>query len=173
MKLKSSVALIISGVLCCGTVLGADDRTPPKSHVFGAARVQEVYRILLDRDSLLLESILDVIKEKDIQDGLVLITAGSVQECTYHYVTSTDLKAKNAYKTVKGPFEILNGGGLIAAGEPHIHITLSSPEKGAFGGHLEKGCRVLYLAEITITKYAGPPLSRTLNENGISLLEAK
>lgn len=82
------------------------------------------------------------------------------------------MQAKNAYKTVKGPFEILNAGGIIADGEPHIHITLSSP-KGAFGGHLEKGCRVLYLSEITLLKYAGPPLTRKENKNGISLLQAK
>jgi hypothetical protein len=74
---------------------------------------------------------------------------------------------------VKGPFEILNAGGIIAAGEPHLHITLSSPDSGAFGGHLEKGCRILYLAEVTIWKYSGPPLSRTSNQNGVSLLQAK
>ena len=48
---------------------------------------------MLDRNSLLLESILDVIKQKDIQDGEVLVTAGSVQAVHYHYVTSTALKA--------------------------------------------------------------------------------
>lgn len=145
----------------------------PKVRTFGAAQIQEVYRVLLDRDALLLESIGDVIKEKNIQDGEVLVTSGSVQECTYHYVTSTAAQAKNAYKTVKGPYEILNAGGIIAAGEPHIHITLSSLGKEATGGHLEKGCRVLYLAEVTILKYSGPPLVRKNNENGISLLEAK
>jgi len=108
-----------------------------------------------------------------IQDGQVLVTAGSVSDCTYHYVTSTAVKPKDEFKTVKGPFEILNAGGIIAAGQPHIHITLSSAGKGAFGGHLEKGCRVLYLAEITILKYTGPQLTRRNNENGISLLESK
>jgi predicted DNA-binding protein with PD1-like motif len=152
---------------------GAADSRPQNVRVFAPSQVQEVYRVLLDRDALLLESITDVIKQKDVQDGEVLVTAGSVQECSYHYVTSTALKAKNAYKTVKGPFEILNAGGIIAAGEPHLHITLSSPGKGAFGGHLEKGCRVLYLAEITIFKYSGPALTRRENENGISLLQAK
>jgi hypothetical protein len=141
--------------------------------VFGTAQVQEVYRVVLDRNSLLLESILDVIKQKNVQDGEVFVTAGSVQKCTYHYVTSTAPKSKDEYRTVEGPFEILNAGGLIAAGEPHIHITLSSPDKGAFGGHLEKGCRVLYLAEITILKYAGEALSRRPNENGITLLQPK
>lgn len=172
MKLKYSIAVIITAMLTHATSRAADGGTPPP-RIFGAAHVQEVYRVVLDRNSLLLESILDVIKQKDIQDGEVLVTAGSVQACTYHYVTSTALKAKNAYKTVKGPFEILSAGGLIAAGEPHIHITLSSPETGAFGGHLEKGCRVLYLAEVTILKYAGPPLSRKNNENGISLLQPR
>ena len=58
-----------------------------------------------------------------------MVTAGSVQECTYHYVTSTETKPKDEFRTVKGNFEILNGGGIIANGEPHIHITLSSPDK--------------------------------------------
>jgi predicted DNA-binding protein with PD1-like motif len=162
-------AAVMAALIVQTPVRAAD----PKVRTFGAAQVQEVYRVLLDRDALLLESIVDVIKEKNIQDGEVLVTAGSVQECTYHYVTSTAAKAKNAYKTVKGPFEILNAGGIIAAGEPHIHITLSSLGKAAFGGHLEKGCRVLYLGEVTILKYSGPALIRKDNENGISLLEAK
>jgi len=151
----------------------ATDATAPAPRVFGAAQVQEVYRVLLDRDALLLESIKDVIRQKEIQDGHVLVTAGSVQECSYHYVTSTALKPKDVYKTVRGSFEILNAGGIIANGEPHLHVTLSAPGKGAFGGHLENGCRILYLSEVTIIKYAGPPLIRKPNQYGISLLEPK
>src|SRR6516165_10564612 len=82
----------------------------PRLQVFGTAQVSDVYRIVLDRDALLLESVLDVIKQKEIHDGAVFVTAGSVQDCTFHYVTSTSLKPKNEYKTVKGPFEILNAG---------------------------------------------------------------
>jgi predicted DNA-binding protein with PD1-like motif len=145
----------------------------PPPVVFEAAQVQEVYRVLLDRDALLLESIAGVIKQKNIQDGHVMVTAGSVRECTFHYVTTTATRATNAFKTVKGPSEILNAAGIVADGEAHLHITLSSPGKGAFGGHLEKGCRVLYLAEVTIVKYTGAPLTRKDNENGISLLRVK
>jgi uncharacterized protein len=147
--------------------------SPPNAEVFGTAHISDVYRVSLDRDALLLESILHVIKAKKIDDGQVIISSGSVQECTYHYVTSTALKANNDYKTVKGPSEILSGGGLIANGEPHIHIALSNPEKGVYGGHLEKGCRVLYLAELTIFRYDGPALTRKVNANGISILRSK
>jgi hypothetical protein len=145
----------------------------PAPQVFGPDRITEVYRVSLDRGALLLESIDEVIKAKGILDGQVIISSGSTQECTYHFVASTALKAQNEYRTVKGPSEILSGGGIIADGEPHIHIALSNPDKGVYGGHLEKGCRVLYLAEFTVFRYAGPPLIRKSNQNGISLLQQK
>jgi predicted DNA-binding protein with PD1-like motif len=145
----------------------------PDSRLFPVAQIQEVYRVLLDRDAFLLESITNVIKQKDIRDGEVLVTAGSVQECTFHFVGSTEARPKNVFKTVKGPYEILNAGGIIADGEPHLHITLSTGGKTVVGGHLEKGCSVLYLAEVTILKYSGPALTRKDNTNGVSLLELK
>jgi uncharacterized protein len=171
--MKSTGLLFAALLTLVAPIARAQDVSAPPPRVFGAAQVQEVYRVLLDRDALLLESIIDVIRQKEIQDGHVLVTAGSVQECRYHYVTSTALKPKDVYKTVKGPFEILNAGGIIANGEAHLHITLSAPGKGAFGGHLENGCRILYLGEVTIVKYAGPPLIRKTNQHGIMLLEPK
>ena len=162
----------MAGLMLCAVGGLAQDKAPaPK--IFGAAQVQDVYRVLLDRDALLLESINNVIKEKDVQDGSVSVTAGSVEKCTYHYVASTAVKSKNVFKTVKGPLEILNAGGIIADGVPHIHITLATAGGAAFGGHLENGCRVLYLAEVTIVKYGGPRLTRKMNANGTSLLQAR
>ena len=145
----------------------------PPPQVFGPDHIANVYRVSLDRGALLLESIDDVIKEKNIRDGQVMISSGSVQECTYHYVASIARKAQNEYRTVKGPSEILSGGGVIADGEPHIHIALSNPDRGVYGGHLEKGCRILYLAEFTVFQYAGAPLTRKANENGILLLQKR
>jgi hypothetical protein len=141
--------------------------------LFGGAQVQEVFRLRLDRDDLLLESLLDAIKEHDIQDGAVLSAVGSVQDCTYHSVKTLAAVAEDQTITVKGPTEILSANGIIAAGEPHLHITLSNIEKGAFGGHLEKGCRVLYRAELTIAKFSGVALARKLNREGTPLLQKK
>ena len=157
-------------VLIAATALAAD---PPPPRVFEAASIQTAYRVLLPRGSLLLESITQVIKDKGVSDGQVLVTAGSVSECSYHYVATTAEKPTDVVKTVKGPFEILNAGGIIASGEPHLHITLSGPREVAFGGHLENGCRILYLGEVTILKYSGQALTRKKNEHGISLLDVK
>ena len=167
---RAAAAVVFGGVALAQQAATA---TPPAPRVFAAAQVQEVYRVVLDRDALLLESIMDVIKQKNVQDGHVMITAGSLQECTYHYVVSTAQKPKDVYRTVKEPMEILNGGGIIADGVPHLHIALSTPGKPAFGGHLENGCRILYLGEVTVMKYTGEALTRKPNENGIGILTTK
>ena len=148
-------------------------QTVPPPKIFGGASIHEIYRVSLDRGAMLLESVEDVIKQKDIREGEVLITAGAVDECTFHYNTGTGARPENVFKTVKGPYEILGGGGIIAGGEPHLHISLALADHGAVGGHLEKGCRILYLAELTIFKYSAPPLTRRKNANGIFLLDSR
>lgn len=140
--------------------------------VFGGAQIAEVYRIRLDRGDLLLESILKAIAEHQIEDGLVLTAVGSLQECTFHGVKSLAEKPEQEFTTLKGAMEILNVNGMIAAGEPHLHMTLSNL-KGAFGGHLEKGCRVLYRAEVTIAKLGGAALARKPNRAGVPVLQRK
>ena len=167
--MKPGFSIFAAALLVC---IPAAAQTPD-SRLFPVAQIQEVYRVLLDRDAFLLESITNVIKQKNIRDGEVLVTAGSVQECTFHFVGSTETRPKNVFKTVKGPYEILNAGGIIADGVPHMHITLSTAGKTVVGGHLEKGCSVLYLAEVTILKYSGKPLTRKDNANGVSMLELK
>jgi predicted DNA-binding protein with PD1-like motif len=157
--------LALTALLTATTALAAD--------IYKGAQIQELYRIRLDRGDLLLETIMDAIKKNNIQDGAVLTAAGSLQECTYHRVKSLGAKPEDEFLTVKGPIEIQNVDGIIAAGEPHLHLTLSSPEKGVFGGHLENGCRVLYRAEITLAKFSGTPLARKANKDGVPMLQPK
>jgi len=146
---------------------------PARAEVFGGAQIQEIYRLRLDRGDLLLETILETIEKHNIQDGAVLTAAGSLQECTYHGVKSLAAKPEQLFTTRKGPMEILSVNGIIAAGEPHLHMTLSSPEGGAFGGHLEKGCKVLYRAELTIAKFSGTALARKPNQEGVPVMQRK
>lgn len=142
------------------------------AEIFGEAQIAEVYRVRLDRGDLLLETIQQFIRENHISDGAVLTAVGSLGECTYHRVKTTAEKPEDEFLTVKEPMEILNINGLIANGEPHLHLTMSGSQ-GAFGGHLEKGCRVLYRAEVTIAKFSGTPLARKANNEGVPLLQRK
>lgn len=49
--------------------------------------------------------------------------------------------------------------GLVAEGEPHVHVTLSTQE-GAYGGHMEDGCIAYVLCEIYVAEVEGAELSR-------------
>src|SRR5260370_1691524 len=109
------------------------------AEILGGAEIAELYRVRLDRGDLLLETIQDVIQKHVIADGAVLSAAGSLQECTFHRVKSLAEKPVNEFTTVKEPMEILNINGLIAGGEPHLHLTLAGAH-GAVDGHLETGC---------------------------------
>lgn len=142
------------------------------AEILGGGEIAELYRVRLDRGDLLLETIQTVIQSNGIADGAVLTAAGSLQECTFHRVKSTAEKPEDEFITVKEPMEILNINGLIAGGEPHLHLTLSG-SRGAFGGHLEKGCRVLYRAELTIARFSGAPLARKANKAGVPVLQRK
>jgi hypothetical protein len=142
------------------------------AEISGGGEIAELYRVRLDRGDLLLETIEKVIQSNGIADGAVLTAAGSLQECTFHRVKSMAEKPEDEFITVKEPMEILNINGLIAGGEPHLHLTLAGAH-GAFGGHLEKGCRVLYRAELTIARFSGPPLARKPNKDGVPVLQRK
>jgi predicted DNA-binding protein with PD1-like motif len=49
--------------------------------------------------------------------------------------------------------------GLIVDGEPHIHLSLSTAD-GAFGGHLESGCKAYALCEIFFTEISAISYTR-------------
>jgi predicted DNA-binding protein with PD1-like motif len=71
-----------------------------------------------------------------------------------------------------GPLEINSVSGVIADGRLHAHISVSNG-KGTYGGHLEPGSRILYLAEIVVAEITGLSLNRVPDmETGLSLLRA-
>jgi uncharacterized protein len=148
--------LIVRKTLLVGCVfallLSAQDSQPKPVKDFGG-KIEEIYRLRLDKGDLLLEFISNFIKKSDLRDGAVLTAAGSLEECTFHGVGGK-------VTTVKEQMEVNHLGGIIADGEPHFHVVLSNAARGAFGGHLEKGCRVLSHIELTIARFSGPALHR-------------
>lgn len=120
---------------------------------------------------LLLESINKAIRENGIQNGMVVSGIGTLKTCRMHYITTCDFPPKDEFYTLKKPLELLSVSGIIAGGEPHLHITVSSGETEVYGGHLEEGSEVMYLAEIAIMACNDFKMARDdKNEWGIKLL---
>ena len=185
-QMKSSIIAFAVGVLFCVAAIlfssflptltgstNADTINPDiaKRYVPGAS-IKEIYRIGLAPGDMLLESIQELIERENITDGAVLSGIGSLKECRYHYPATTDFPADDKFVTLKEPLELLSMQGIIADGVPHIHFSISRPGQ-AMGGHLEEGCKVLYLAEIVIASYDGPPMTRRPSEYGVNMLQKK
>ncbi|WP_435102824.1 PPC domain-containing DNA-binding protein [Halarchaeum sp. P4] len=135
---------------------------------------EEGYVLLrLDRGDLALECIRDAVAEHDVDTGVVVSGLGTFSNLNIHYVDRTDLPEEQADRNValelEGSWEVTNVQGLIADGDPHLHVTAFDGER-TVAGHLEEGCEVNVLGEFAIRKLDDPELTRVPNEHNVSQL---
>ena len=144
----------------------------PTSQASGG--IKRIHRLGLGPGDLLLESIRQFIHEHQIKDGAVLTGIGSLSACRLHWPERAEYPPTNKFATFEGVLEITSIQGVIADGEPHLHMMVAEGgDSKAIGGHLEDGCRVLYLVELTIAEFDGSPMTRRPNEHGVKMLEEK
>lgn len=126
-----------------------------------------IFVLRLDQGDMVLESIRKLIQDEGLKDGVVLSGIGTLDYCVVHMVMTTGYPAVEHFeKWSDKPLELSSIEGIIADGKPHLHIVVSDHEKG-YTGHLEDGCRVLYLAEIVIAELDGINFKRVANEKNI------
>jgi len=113
---------------------------------------------------LLLESIVQAIDKHDIHDGIVLSGIGTLKTCNLHYINHVDFPPSDTIYHLEKPLELVSVSGIIANKEPHLHAVVSCKDAEVHAGHLEKGCEVAYLAEISILKTNALHMKRRLEE---------
>lgn len=119
--------------------------------IYHSAKIKRTIVIHLKMGEDVLESINEVITREGIKSGLVLTGYGTLDIARLHYITHTNLPPNDEFMVVRGPLELTGMHGVIADGEPHIHFTFSDKEV-AYGGHLEPGCRTLYLCDVVLAE---------------------
>ncbi len=124
--------------------------------------------VALRRGELILESLGEAARRADIHTGVVLSGIGSVTRARIHTVMTNDYPPVDEFIDLPGPLEVIQFGGIIADYQPHIHISLWDREKRFHGGHLEPGCPILALSEISIRRLPELRLTRkVLDDSGI------
>jgi len=132
----------------------------------------KVHILRLDRGDYLLENIENFVKSENISNAAVVSGIGTLDKCVMHMVMTTGLPPVNHFeKWDDKPLEIASIDGIIANGSPHLHMVISD-HKHAYAGHLEHGCRILYLCEIVIAEMDGFDFCRIKNRDGILELKA-
>ena len=123
---------------------------------------------------MLLESIQAAIQSQGITNGAVVSGIGTLKTCRMHYIVHTEFPPKDHIFLLSKPLELLSVSGLIADGEPHLHIVVSCGEDEVYGGHLHEGSEVLYLAEIAILVFNQHKMVRQPDpERKVKLLRQK
>ncbi|MGQ9479298.1 MAG: PPC domain-containing DNA-binding protein [Thermoproteota archaeon] len=116
-----------------------------------------------DRGEDLLKTIERVASENNIANGIIVSAIGTLEKCRIHRVTSKGLPPEEEYVEIDGPLEVNSVDGIIANRKLHVHISVSDG-KGTYGGHLEPGSPVLYLAEVVLAEIVGESFNREFDE---------
>ena len=123
---------------------------------------------------MLLESIQEGIDRESVRNGVVVSGIGTLKNLHMHYITHTDFPPGDEFVNIERPLELLSVSGVIAAGQPHLHVVVSCGRDEVYAGHLEPNSEVAYLAEVVILTCNDLPLARRLDEQRhVSLLGPK
>lgn len=140
---------------------------------FSKPSIGRTFVLRLDQGDYVLESINQLIEKENIKNGVVVSAIGTLDKCVLHMVMTTGYPAVEHFERWDDkPLELSSIDGIIADKRPHLHTVVSDHEK-AYAGHLEEGCRVLYLAEIVILELNSIELTRIYNEKNILKLIEK
>jgi uncharacterized protein len=130
---------------------------------FKCGLTSEMILVRFDPGELLLEGLRDVIRAEGIRMGLVVSGIGTLSDCRVHQSVagySPNLLTRHQdYLEFTGCYEIAAIQGIIADGDPHLHITLCEGSR-TVAGHLEERCKVMTLAEVAILRGMEAPIRR-------------
>lgn len=132
--------------------------------------------VRLDSGDLVLESLREALDEHDVDTGAVVSGIGTFSNFRIHYVHTTDITdeqaERNTFLDLEGAWEVTNVEGVIADGEPHLHVSAFDGER-TVGGHLEEGNEINILGEFLVQKADGLELTRRPGEKNISKLRSR
>lgn len=137
---------------------------------YGTAAIRRHIVVHLDYGEDMYESLTEVIQREGIINGAIVSGFGTFDRVRYHAIGTVGLPPKDMFRVVEGPYELMSVDGVIAGGKLHAHFVAGDLEH-AVGGHLEPGCRVLYLAEVVMAEYEGIDMSFEIEQStGLRLL---
>lgn len=127
--------------------------------------------VRIDTGEQVLESIREACADHDVHTGAVITAIGTLRNLHVHYLHTSDLDEpeRNTFLEFDGAWEVSGVQGMIADGEPHLHVTAYDGER-TIAGHLEDGNEVNALFEVYVKRIDELRLTRAPNEDDVSVL---
>ena len=125
----------------------------------------------LGKGELLLETISEELKKSGVNNAILTSGIGSLCKLEAHAIGATSDQPCDYYISEEKPIELGGMQGSVLNGVPHIHMVCSAPGGETFVGHLEPGCRVQYLVEMSFIEVKDMQLTRRADEHGIGYID--
>jgi predicted DNA-binding protein with PD1-like motif len=107
------------------------------------------YVIRVETGEDLLETLQRFVTDEGIRYAAIVSAIGSASSWRLHVVASAEIPPREAFPEGEGAVDICHMQGYVLDGRVHAHVTFADA-RTAFGGHLERGVRVLTFAVITL-----------------------
>lgn len=133
----------------------------------------KVIVIHLDRGDLLLESVETILGEYGIRNAILTSCIGTLNEVSMHFNSSTSAMPNDEFMQMQGAYEIGSMSGMVLDGRAHFHFVISNGGQGSIAGHVENGCVVQNLAEISLIELPNVDLVRKKNEFGVNSIATR
>lgn len=140
--------------------------------VFTGHQFGRYFIIGLQKDDRILESVQQTVDEYGIKNAIITSGIAATYHMRWHHIGNTEDRPADIIKEQSAPFEIGGISGMVIDGVPHLHCTFSDHER-AWAEHLEEGCCIQYIGEISMIELLDVDLSRIPNEFGVKLLSGK
>lgn len=127
--------------------------------------------LYLSKGELLLETITEELKRSGVKNAILTSGIGSLCKLEIHAIGQTSDEPCDYFISEEKPFELGCMQGMVLDGVPHIHVVSSAPDGTTYVGHLERGCKVQYLAELSFMEVADMELTRRKGEFGIGYID--
>lgn len=127
--------------------------------------------IRFDHGDRLLEGLQQVADELRLATAAIVTGYGALSRLHVHWAKYARRPAEPVFGVWEEPLEICCLTGLIADGQVHAHIAASNGAH-TYGGHLEPGTVVCWLAEVVIQRLP-LDLVRVKDEYGVLLLKSR
>ena len=121
-------------------------------NVISGTTSMDMVVIGLGPGEMLLESIRQALADQGVRNGVVVSGIGTLKNLRMHYILHTDFPPADEIVSIERPLELLSVSGVIADGQPHLHVVVSCGRDEVYAGHLEDRSEVAYLAEIAVLK---------------------
>lgn len=126
----------------------------------------------LQKDDFLLESVQTAVDKYGIKNAIVTSGVAAVYHMRWHHIANNDDEPVDVIHEIDGPIEVGGITGMVVEGVPHLHCTFADHNR-AWAGHLEEGCRIQYVGEISLIELLDVGVGRVANNYGVKLLTEK